>query len=102
MKRFVAMMIGLTALAACEAAPPQLPPREPVRVGETTDGRTLYTFRLTRSNALGVTPVSDAAIVARAQEICPNGFEELAREGQAERRISGVIYTDVEVTVLCR
>ena len=102
MKRFVVMMIGVTALAACEAGPPQLSAREPVKVGVANDGSMLYTFRLTRSNALGVTPVSNAAIAARAQEICPNGYEELARKGQAERRISGVIYTDVEVTILCR
>ena len=88
------------ALAACDTAP-QATPRAPVVVGQTSSGQDLLRFRLTRTSALGVTPVSNAAIAARAAQICPGGYRELSRTGEATRRISGVIYTDVDVTIVC-
>ena len=97
--KFLAL-IALAPLAACQqgdltaAKPPQV-------IGETDSGQTVYEFRITRSNALGVTPVSNAAIVQRATEICPGGYQELSRRGEATRRISGVVYTDVDVTIIC-
>lgn len=100
MVRFIGVMM-LAFLAGCTDGI-QSSPRDAVRVGETSDGNVLYRFQLTNSNALGVTPVSNRAIAERATEICPGGYEELGRSGEATRRISGVIYTDVIVTILCR
>jgi len=48
-----------------------------------------------------VTPVSNNAIAARANGLCPAGYSEVSRYGSAERRISGVIYTDVTVHIVC-
>ena len=98
MKRL--LILSLLPLAACTDLPVAEGP--PARiVGETVDARPVYQFRVTRSSALGVAPVSNAAIVARAREVCPGGYTEVARGGEVTRRISGVIYTDVYVSVVC-
>jgi hypothetical protein len=79
-------------LAGC--ATPQPPALAP--------GEVYREFTITRSNALGVTPVSTAAIAARAAEVCPTGYRILDLRGEASRRISGVIYTDVDVALACK
>jgi len=95
------LLIGVIgALAACTQLP-QPASRAPVEVGQTTGGKPILRFQLTRSSALGLVPVSDQAIAARAAQICPDGYTQLARSGAATRRISGVIYTDVKVTIAC-
>ena len=100
MRAMFLSLLGATLLTGCQAEDLSQP-RPPQVVGETDTGETVYRFRITRSNALGVTPVSGAAIAQRAQQICPGGYEELARSGEATRRVSGVIYTDVDVTIIC-
>lgn len=98
MKRALGLvMLGLF-VGACTADP--FAPR-PAAQGVTASGETTYVFTLTRSNALGVTPVSNKAIAARAGGLCPAGYREVSRFGSAERRISGVIYTDVTVRIVC-
>ncbi|MBD3663340.1 hypothetical protein [Sulfitobacter aestuariivivens] len=95
------LMIPLCAgLVACGDLP-QTSDRAPREIGQTETGKPVYQFRLTRSNALGITPVSSGAIAARALEICPTGYREIGRTGEVTRRISGVIYTDVDVTIIC-
>lgn len=76
-------------------------PRQAQPVAKTADGQIVQRFTLTRANALGITPISNAAITARAAEVCPNGYREVSRRAQADRRISGVIYTDVTVDLIC-
>tara|TARA_R110002094_G_scaffold217568_2_gene188726 strand:+ start:4164 stop:4457 length:294 start_codon:yes stop_codon:yes gene_type:complete len=81
---------------------PQEPAPAPQIVGEPSSGQPVYQFRVTSSNALGLTRVSEGRILARAQGICPGGHVELARRTQASRRISGVFYFDVDVRIACR
>ena len=90
-------VIGLM-VGACTADP--FAPRPTVH-GVSATGQTTYAFALTRSNALGVTPVSNNAIAVRANGLCPAGYREVSRYGSAERRISGIIYTDVTVHIVC-
>ena len=86
------MVLGLIALTGCEqAAPFQVAP-----------GETLREFTITRSNAFGVTPIPQSAINARAAELCPQGYRILEQYGEANRRISGIVYTDVDVTLACK
>jgi hypothetical protein len=85
-------------LAACVPEPFV---QQPAAEGTTANGETVYAFTLTRTSALGVVPVSDKAISARANGLCPSGYRELSRYGEAQRRISGVIYTDVTVRIVC-
>ena len=97
-KAWTALMIF--TLAACSQAP-QATPRAPVVLGQVGDDQDVLRFRITRSSALGVVPVSNDAINARALQLCPEGYTEIARRGEATRRISGVFYTDVDVTIVC-
>ncbi len=103
MKRLI--VISALFLAGCDASGTgplvATGPRAPVVLGQSANGGTVQQFKITRSNALGVTPVSHAAVVTRAREICPQGFTLLSREDDVTRRISGVIYTDVVVTMRC-
>ncbi len=94
----VLTIVSAMTLGACEAGPQQA---KPVATVQTATGAQIKVFRITRSNALGVTPVSQRAITARALEICPDGYREVSRRAEAERRISGVIYTDVTVGIFC-
>lgn len=93
MKTTLMMTAAALALTAC-ATEPQTPP--------LAEGEVLREFTITRSNAFGVSPVSVAAIEARAAEVCPGGYRILDVYGQAERRISGVVYTDVDVALACK
>jgi hypothetical protein len=94
---FFIAMLGV-ATAACVPAP--FAERPPAK-GVSPSGETTYGFTLTRASAVGVVPVSNEAIAARANGLCPSGYRELSRHGQTERRISGVIYTDVTVRIAC-
>ena len=98
--RTASIPFALLCLGACTLPPTQ--PREARLVGQTDTGRTLHTFQITRANPYGLSPVPETAITTRARQICTKGYEGLERRGDAERRISGIIYTDVEVTILCR
>lgn len=89
---------ALVVAAGCVPAPLE---NRPAAQGVTETGDTTYAFTLTRANALGITPVSEQAIESRALSLCPAGYRELTRHGSAERRISGVIYTDVTVRIVC-
>jgi hypothetical protein len=100
MTRIFALCLGLASLAACDTVP-QTFPRDAVDFGRTENGQQLLRFKLSRANAFGTSPVSNAAIAERAQQICPQGYRELARTGDAYRGVSGIVYTDVEVTILC-
>ena len=98
--RGAAILLALSGLATCALPAPQ--PREARVIGQTDTGRTLHTFQITRANPYGLSPIPETAVTTRAQQICTKGYEELERRGDVERRISGIIYTDVEVTILCR
>ena len=91
------LAIGLMG-AAC--VPEPLVER-PAAKGQTPSGETVFSFTLTRTSGFGVVPVSEKAIATRANSLCPTGYRELSRYGEAERRISGVIYTDVTVRIVC-
>lgn len=97
MTKWCVAVLGLS-LTACVPEPFVEHP-----AAETTaaTGEKILVFTLTRASALGVVPVSERSIAERANELCPAGYRELSRYGQAERRISGVIYTDVTVRVVC-
>ena len=99
MLKFAPLALFLLLPACAEL--PAATPRPAEIVGETATGQPVYRFRLSRSNALGISPVSDRAVQERALQICPRGYAELARQGSVERRISGVFYTDVYSTVIC-
>jgi hypothetical protein len=97
--------IGLAALAlgfVASACVPQPFDDRPAAKGQTAAGETIYAFTLTRTSALGVVPVSESAIAARANRLCTNGYRELSRYSEATRRISAIIYTDVTVRIACR
>lgn len=70
-------------------------------LGRTADGRLIAQFTVTRASAFGIPPVPNTDIATRASAICPRGYTEANRSGEITRRISGVIYTDIDVTVIC-
>lgn len=94
------VLIVLVAVFLGACAPGALEQR-PAAEGTTASGETVFSFTLTRANAFGITPVSERAIAARSRALCPGGWREISRYGQAERRISGIIYTDVTVRIVC-
>lgn len=100
-------MSGLRSLSAAAllglgACVPEAPAPGPRVTGAASDGQPVYQIRVTSSNALGLTPVSERAIAARASAVCPGGYTEVGRRTQASRRISGVFYLDVDVRIRCR
>lgn len=70
-------------------------------LGKTDDGRIIAQFTVTRASAIGIPPTPNTDIARRASAICPRGYVETGRSGEITRRISGVIYTDIDVTVVC-
>ncbi|NNE53127.1 MAG: hypothetical protein HKN30_12085 [Sulfitobacter sp.] len=92
------ILTAILTVAACTELPPPPPPDV---VGVTPAGARIYQFRVTSSNALGWTPISEEAIASRAGGICPGGYREVGRSGEATRRISGVFYVDIDVQIAC-
>ena len=90
----LAVSMGLSGGALGQAKPARL-------IGKTESGQPVYKFRLTRTSIAGIARISDQAIAARAKEVCPGGYRELSRRIQEEQRGSGVIYRDVDVTLVC-
>jgi hypothetical protein len=101
MMRNLVLLPLLALLPACADPGALTAPPPPQVVGTTATGAPIYRVRVTTSNALGVTPVSESSLRARAEGICPGGYRELSRSGAAERRISGVVYVDVELEITC-
>ncbi len=92
------VLVAVVALAGCDAT---LTPERGVLLGQTAGGENIYRFTVSRSNGFGVSPVSERAIAAQAAAICPAGYRYLSSFAEATQRISGIIYTDVTVTIAC-
>jgi hypothetical protein len=100
MRRLLRMSLipALVALSACAPVPGA---NDVARVGETGAGRPVYSVEATSASAFGWPPFPQSTVDAKARGTCPGGYVELAREVDAQRRISGVFYIDVTMRFVC-